>query len=116
MDPLTVLIKQEIKKQYKSVRQFTASMDIPYTTIASALKNGVGGTAYDTVIKICKTLNIQLVNYRNPVLVNQDALGVLTRYNSLDAQGAHTVRTVLEMEASRCAGSPIASEFIDTGR
>lgn len=113
MDQLTALIKQEIKKQYKSVRQFTAVLDIPYTTIASALKNGVGGTAYDTVTKICKALDIQLVNYKNPVLVNQDVLELLSRYNSLDEQGAHTVRTILEMESARCSGSPLTSAFID---
>lgn len=116
MDQLTALIKQEIKKQYKSVRQFTAYLDIPYTTIASALKNGVGGTAYDTVTKICKALDIQLINYQNPVLVNDDVLGILTRYNALDEKGAHTVRTVLEMEAARCSGNPVTSDFIEEGK
>lgn len=113
MDQLTALIKQEIKRQFKSVRKFTAFLDIPYTTIASALKNGVGGTAYDTVIKICKALDISLVNYQESALVNEDTLGLLTRYNSLDEKGAHAVRTVLEIEAARCAGHPISTPFID---
>ncbi|MBE5039265.1 hypothetical protein [Ructibacterium gallinarum] len=116
MDQLTALIKQEIKKQYKSVRQFTTYLDIPYTTIASALKNGVGGTAYDTVTKICQALDIQLINYQNPVLINQDVLNVLERYNSLDEKGMHVVRTVLEIETARCAGQPITSEFIENGK
>lgn len=113
MDQLTALIKQEIKKQYKSVRQFTAYLDIPYTTIASALKNGVGGTAYDTVTKICKALDIQMVNYQDPVLVNDDVLELLSRYNALDEKGAHAVRTVLELESARCAGKPFTSDFIE---
>ncbi len=113
MDQLTTLIKQEIKRQYKSVRKFTTALDIPYTTVASALKNGVGGTAYDTVIKICKALDISIVNYENTALINQDTIGVIRRYNGLDEQGAHTVRTILEMEASRCAGKPITSSFIE---
>ena len=116
MDQLTALIKQEIKKQYKSVRQFTTYLDIPYTTIASALKNGVGGTAYDTVTKICHALDIQLINYQNPVLINQDVLNVLERYNSLDEKGMHAVRTMLEIEAARCAGQPITSDFVENGK
>ncbi len=116
MDQLTALIKQEIKRQFKSVRRFTSHLDIPYTTIASALKNGVGGTAYDTVIKICQALDISTVNYQDSALINDDTLGVLCRYNTLDEQGAHAVRTILEIEAARCAGNPITTEFIETGK
>ncbi len=116
MDQLTALIKQEIKRQFKSVRKFTSHLDIPYTTIASALKNGVGGTAYDTVIKICQALDISTVNYQDSALINEDTLGVLARYNTLDEQGAHAVRTFLEIEAARCAGAPITTEFIETGK
>ncbi len=112
MDQLTALIRQEIKKQFKSVRKFTSFLDIPYTTIASSLKNGVGGTAYDTVIKICKALDISLINYQDSALINEHTLDILARYNSLDEKGAHTVRTVLEMEATRCAGTPISNSFI----
>ncbi len=116
MDQLTSLIKQEIKRQYKSVRKFTSHLDIPYTTIASALKNGVGGTAYETVIKICQALDISAVNYQDSALINEDTLGVLSRYNTLDEQGAHAVRTILEIEAARCAGTPITTDFIETGK
>ncbi len=116
MDHLTALIKQEIKRQFKSVRKFTSYLDIPYTTIASALKNGVGGTAYDTVVKICQALDISMVNYQDTALINEDTLGVLARYNSLDEQGSHAVRTILEIEAARCSGNPITTDFIENGR
>ena len=58
MDELTLLIKQEIKKQYRSVRQFALHVGIAQTTVVSALKNGVSGTGFATVMKICKALNI----------------------------------------------------------
>ena len=116
MDQLTGLIKQEIKRQFKSVRRFTSFLDIPYTTIASALKNGVGGTAYETVIKICQALDISTVNYQDSALINDDTLGVLSRYTALDEQGAHAVRTLLEIESARCAGKPITTPFIETGK
>ena len=68
MDVLTDLISTEIKRQYKSVRKFSQAIDIPQTTLASAIKNGVSGTAYETIVKICKALNIQLINYKFPIL------------------------------------------------
>lgn len=116
MDQLTALIKQEIKRQYKSIRKFTTHLGMPYTTVASALKNGVGGTAYETVTKICKALDISIVNYQNSALINESTINVLSRYNMLDEKGAHAVRTVLEIESARCAGKPFSTEFIENGK
>lgn len=115
MDQLTALIKQEIRKQFKSVRKFTAYLGLPYTTVSSALRNGIGGTSYETVMKICRALGIAQGNYQDPVLINDDTLSVLSRYHLLDRQGAHTVRTVLEMEFARCAGKPFSTYFIENG-
>lgn len=112
-DQLTALIQQEIKRQYKSVRKFTTALDLPYTTVTSALKNGIGGTAYETVTKICAALHIQLINYQNNAMINEDVLEFLYRYNRLDEKGMHTVRTILEMEYRRCTDNPITSPFIE---
>ena len=60
MDELTMTIKNEIKRQYKSVRQFSAAIGIPQSTIISALRKGMGGTAFDTVVKMCSALGIKL--------------------------------------------------------
>ncbi len=103
MDVLTDMIMTEIKKQYKSVRKFSQAIDIPQTTLASALKNGVSGTAYETIVKICKALNIQLVNYQFPLHIDDNALKLLDIYNKLDEKGKHTVHTVLKMEYDRCS-------------
>lgn len=102
MDKLTNTIYTEIKRQYKSVRRFALNIGIPQTTLASALKNGIGGTSYDTVVKICEALNIKLVNYENPIKIDDDTLIFLKKYNALDDYGIHTIQTVLEMEYSRC--------------
>ena len=59
MDKITQLIKTEIKKQYKSVHKFSKASGIPYSTLSNALSKGIGGTSYETVIKICQMLNIK---------------------------------------------------------
>ena len=52
MDSITILIRDEIKRQYKSVKKFSEVSGIPYSTLSNALTKGVGGTSYDTVIRI----------------------------------------------------------------
>ena len=44
MDKLTNIVRDEISRQYKSVRQFAFAVGIPLSTINSALNNGIGGS------------------------------------------------------------------------
>lgn len=55
------ILKKEILKQYRSVRQFAIDLEIPYSTLVTALERGIEGMAYGTVIKMCDKL------YLNPV-------------------------------------------------
>lgn len=107
MEKLTELISNEIKKQYKSVRKFALHMNIPQTTLFSILKNGIGGTAYETVVKICSELGIVLVNYESAVKIDGDILAIIQKYNFLDELGAHTVNAVLNAEYERCKSGPV---------
>ena len=42
------ILKSEILKQHKSVRQFAIEMEIPYSTLVTALDRGIEGMAYGT--------------------------------------------------------------------
>ncbi len=106
MDELTNLIKSEIKRQHKSVRQFSAKVDIPQSTIISALRKGVSGTAFDTVIKICSALNIRL-SVNNGVFMDKEKSELLTAFSELDEIGKHTVKTVCNVETLRCRNIPL---------
>ena len=105
MNNLSELVLQEIKKQYKSVRRFAEEMGIPQTTIVSALKNGIGGTAYDTVVKICEKLNIELINYNSHIVMTDDVIDLINMYNNLDEKGAHAVMAFAAMEFNRSKGN-----------
>lgn len=107
MDNLTEVIAREIKKQYKSVRKFALSLGIPQTTVASTLKNGISGTGYATVVKMCEALDIKLVNFNSPLLADDKMVKMLEMMNTLDAQGLHTVETILYVEHMRCANKEI---------
>ena len=102
MDSITDLIKAEIKKQYGSVAKFAEASGIPYGTVSNSLARGVGGTAYDTVSKMCKFLHIKQVYDSDLILFNQEFYEVYKKLTALDEMGVHTVCSVLNVEYQRC--------------
>ena len=51
-------IKNLILNRFHSIREFSIVTDIPYTTLDSILKRGIGNSSVSNVIKICKALGI----------------------------------------------------------
>ena len=47
-----------ILTRYRSIREFTQSIDMPYSTFATILNRGVDNASVTNVIKICKALGI----------------------------------------------------------
>ena len=94
MDSITNLIKSEIKRQYKSLRQFSEQSGIPYSTLSNALTKGIGGTSYDTVVKICDLLNLKQIYDTEVSLFNEQFHEIGTMLTALDEQGVHTVKTI----------------------
>ena len=41
-----------------SLRQFAAEADIPYSTLMTILRRGIGGAGFDTVMRICRAPDI----------------------------------------------------------
>ena len=102
MDSITTLIKNEIKAQYKSLSKFSEASGIPYSTLSNALAKGIGGTSYDTVVKICQMLGIKQANDSELVLFNKEFYDIYSKLTKLDEQGIHTVCAVLNAEYHRC--------------
>ena len=92
MDELTMIIKSEIKRKYKSVRQFAAAIEIPQSTIISAMRKGIGGTSFDTVVKICSSLDIKL-SMSTGVFLDKDKTELLEVFSELDERGKNTVKS-----------------------
>lgn len=105
LDSITKLIKSEIKRQYRSVRQFSEKSGIPYSTLSNALSKGIGGTSYDTVIKICKLLNLKQAYDADLTIFNDQFYEICAMLTALDERGVHTVKTILSVEYERCTNS-----------
>ena len=108
LDSITRLIKSEIKRQYKSVRQFSEKSGIPYSTLSNALSKGIGGTSYDTVIKICQMLNLKQAYDADLTIFNDQFYEICAMLAALDERGVHTVKTILSVEYSRCTNGSSA--------
>ncbi|MBR2021163.1 MAG: helix-turn-helix transcriptional regulator [Clostridia bacterium] len=106
MDELTMTIKSEIKRQYKSVRQFALAIDVPQSTIISAMRKGIGGTSFDTVVRMCSVLGIKL-SVNSGVFMDKDKTELLEVFSELDERGKNTVKSVCSVELLRCRNIPV---------
>ncbi len=51
-------LREHILSKYKSIREFTVEIGMPYSTIDSIFKRGIRKASVDNIIKICDFLNI----------------------------------------------------------
>lgn len=59
----TEKLKHIILSKYSSIREFSKIVEIPSTTLTSALDKGIGGMAVDRIIKICEVLDIDIKTF-----------------------------------------------------
>jgi uncharacterized protein YjaZ len=100
----SIVLKEEILKQYKSIRKFAIEMNIPYSTMVTALERGIEGMAYGTVVRICEKLNLNPISFKplegatvsEQLLENQ----VMSGYLKLNKLGRERTLEVMEDFAS----------------
>lgn len=62
-------LKGLILTRYRSLREFTQTIDMPYQTMDSILKRGVDKASISNIIKICKALDISADELANGHIV-----------------------------------------------
>lgn len=95
------ILKEVILTRYRSVRQFATVMNIPYSTLVTALERGIEGMAYSTVIRMCSILDLNPVDFSS--LEEGDNLSqqittrkVMEKYNRLNKTGKKRVMDILD--------------------
>lgn len=89
----TKKLKHIILSKYSSIREFSKIVEIPSTTLTSALDKGIGGMAVDRIIKICEVLNIDvktfepLKNTSKNNNLSQEETTLLENYNKSNDEG-----------------------------
>lgn len=62
-------LKEYILSSYRSVHEFTQSIDMPYGTMASIFKRGISNSSVTNIIKICSALEISTDELANGNIV-----------------------------------------------
>ena len=95
------ILKKEILTQYRSLRQFAIEMEIPYSTLVTALDRGIEGMAYGTVIRMCDKLSLNPVDFTS--LEKGESLGekilenrVMQYYVKLNQEGRDKILGIME--------------------
>lgn len=80
---ITKKLKNYIKENYNSVREFTIKFDIPYTTMDSIFRRGIKNSSVSNISKICSALNISL-----EALINNEIVPVYNDSKIPNTDGA----------------------------
>lgn len=56
-------LRNLILDKYTSLRQFAREANIPYSTLMTLLSRDIGSASFDVVIKICKKLRIDPLEF-----------------------------------------------------
>ena len=95
------ILKDVILSRYKSIRQFSTAMNIPYSTLITALERGVDGMAYSTVIRICEALSLNPLDFSpleegNTLSSQISTRRVMDKYWKLNKAGKKKVLDIME--------------------
>lgn len=105
-------LKNLILSRYRSIREFTIAVDMPYTTIDSIFRRGVGNSSVTNVIKICKALGISADELAEGRIVSVRERSSAYRRNSVE------IREFLDqfkMELSTMDNPTLDGEPVDEG-
>ena len=58
-------LRNLILDRYSSLRQFAIKADMPYSTLMTLLSRDIGGASFDVIIKICKQLDVDPMEFYN---------------------------------------------------
>ena len=118
-------LKALILKRYHSIREFTIDIGIPYTTMDSIFRRGIGNSSVSNVIKICKALKISAdaladgeivpvrpIPHGTPI---NDRIEVKEILDSTKEQLIHSGRVTLDGEPIGKTGIESIIDAIDVG-
>lgn len=97
----TLILKKAILSRYKSIRQFAGEMEIPYSTLVTALERGIEGMAYSTVIRMCENLHLNPIDFSpldsgGTVSEQITTRKVMDRYNRFNRAGREKIMGIMD--------------------
>ncbi len=100
MENLCDIIKCKIEEEYESVAKFSRTVDIPYSTLNSIIKNEIDSSRFSTVMYICRILEIDIFENKNLKFSDFD-LEFISKLLALDGHGIELITAIIEKEYER---------------
>ena len=93
----TLILKKAILSRYKSIRQFAGEMEIPYSTLVTALERGIEGMA----IRMCENLHLNPIDFSpldsgGTVSDQITTRKVMDRYNRFNRAGREKIMGIMD--------------------
>lgn len=112
------LLKDYILKNYRTVKDFSVSSGLPYTTVDGILRRGVMNARVENMIKLCQFLGIsldalvagQISPYSDTPAFSIEDVAALEKYHQLPESDRETVDFVLNRQAKKQDASESAEE------
>ena len=104
-------LRREILDNYRSVRAFTQTIGLPYSTVDNIFKRGIDGTAVITVAKVFHALGLDMNSIGRSTLrrqgepsslplgissVEEDLEVLADNFRAMDREGQETLRRLSE--------------------
>lgn len=102
-------IKELILSRYRSIREFTQSIDMPYSTFDTILKRGIENSNVTNVIKICKALAISADALADGEIIPSAFIDRPTESSDLNAILNETKNKILTYDNLTLNGSPVGT-------
>ena len=84
-------LKEYILSHYKSIREFTNTINMPYSTMDNIFRRGIKNTSVHTIIKIGNALNISVDELANDRIIPN---------NKEDLRDMETIISFMKLNAS----------------
>ena len=103
-------LKGFILTKYHSIREFTQSIDMPYSTMTTILKRGIDNSNVQNIIKICQALEISADDLADGHIVPiEKPSNDLTKIEDIIAE---TTQKLLNSDQLTIDGKPASVEDI----
>lgn len=102
-------IKELILSRYRSIREFTQAIDMPYSTFDTILKRGIENSNVTNVIKICKALAISADALAAGEIIPSAFVNQSAKSTDLNMILSDTKNKILTYDNLTLHGSPIGA-------
>ncbi len=102
-------LKEFILTKYRSIREFTQAIDMPYSTMTTILKKGVNNSNVQNIIKICQALDISADALAEGKIISNVKEGNVTRIEDIIR---NTEQLLLNTECLTFEGKPATKEDV----